>query len=348
MNKARILVIDDEASARSGLSKLLGQEGYTVDTAADGLLGLESIAENTPALIITDLKMPNLDGMGLLAKLRQQKLDIPAIVTTAFGEVSVAVQAMRAGAEDYLTKPIDFEALLLAVERTLQRRLVASEAENLRRQLHTRDQVGLEGLIGTSPVMQRVYSMTKQVAPARATVLITGESGTGKGELAKAIHAKSPRAKAPFVALHCASLAESLLESELFGHEKGAFTGADRRRPGRFEQARGGTLLLDEIGDLPVAVQAKVLRVLDDRRFERVGGGAQLEADARLVAATNRDLAAMVASGEFRSDLLYRLEIFPIALPPLRDRASDIAPLARHLLAAIAGRLKLAAAALTE
>ena len=208
----------------------------------------------------------------------EQNLDIPVIVTTAFGEVSVAVQAMRAGAEDYLTKPIDFDALLLAVERTLQRREVAVEAENLRRQLRGRDQVGLEGLIGASPPMQRIYRMAKQVAGSRATVLITGESGTGKGELARALHHLSPRANAPFVTLHCAALAESLLESELFGHERGAFTGADKRRIGRFEQADGGTLFLDEIGEIPPATQVKLLRVLQEqdvraRRRQRTDQG---------------------------------------------------------------------------
>jgi len=332
MNRARILVVDDELSARSGLSKLLSQEGYTVDCAADGLAALEMATETPPALIITDLKMPNLDGMGLLAKLREQNLDIPAIVTTAFGEVSVAVQAMRAGAEDYLTKPIDFDALLLAVERTLQRREVASEAENLRRQLRTRDQVGLEGLLGTSPVMQRVYSMTKQVAPSRATVLITGESGTGKGELARAIHALSPRAKAPFVTLHCAALAESLLESELFGHEKGAFTGADKRRVGRFEQADGGTLFLDEIGEIPAATQVKLLRVLQEKTLERVGGNESIKVDVRVVAATNKDLVAEVRERRFREDLYYRLNVVHIDMPALRLRGSDVIALADHFL----------------
>ncbi|HET7539179.1 MAG TPA: sigma-54 dependent transcriptional regulator [Polyangiaceae bacterium] len=332
MNKARILVVDDEPSARTGLSKLLLQEGYTVDTAADGVQALEMAAESPPALIVTDLKMPNLDGMGLMAKLREQGMDIPTIVTTAFGEVSVAVQAMRAGAEDYLTKPIDFEALLLSVERTLQRRLVASEAENLRRQLHTRDQVGLEGLIGTSPVMQRVYAMTKQVAPSRATVLITGESGTGKGELARAVHALSPRAKAPFVSLHCAALAESLLESELFGHEKGAFTGADKRRVGRFEQADGGTLFLDEIGEIPAATQIKLLRVLQEKTFERVGGNEPIKVDVRVVAATNKDLTTEVREHRFREDLYYRLNVVHIDMPALRLRGSDVIVLADHFL----------------
>jgi len=332
MNKAKILVVDDEASARSGLSKLLTQEGYTVDTAADGLLALESVAENAPALIITDLKMPNLDGMGLLAKLREHHHDIPAIVTTAFGEVSVAVQAMRAGAEDYLTKPIDFDALLLAVERTLQRREVAAEAENLRRQLRARDQVGLEGLLGTSPPMQRIYAMAKQVAPSRATVLVTGESGTGKGELARALHNLSPRAGAPFVALHCAALAESLLESELFGHERGAFTGAEKRRIGRFEQADGGTLFLDEIGEIPAATQVKLLRVLQEKTFERVGGNESIKVDVRLVAATNKDLATEVRERRFREDLYYRLNVVHIEMPPLRLRGQDVATLADHFL----------------
>ena len=332
MNKARILIVDDEASARSGLSKLLEQEGYTVDTAADGLLALEAITERAPALIITDLKMPNLDGMGLLGQLRERNLDIPAIVTTAFGEVSVAVQAMRAGAEDYLTKPIDFEALLLGVERTLQRRELASETENLRRQLRTRDQVGLEGLIGTSPPMQRIYAMTKQVAPSRATVLITGESGTGKGELARAVHQLSPRSSSPFVALHCAALAETLLESELFGHERGAFTGADKRRIGRFEQADGGTLFLDEIGEIPAATQVKLLRVLQERTFERVGGNESIKIDVRLVAATNKDLPTEVRERRFREDLYYRLNVVHLDMPPLRFRGQDVATLADHFL----------------
>jgi len=332
MNKARILVVDDEASARSGLSKLLSQEGYTVDTAADGLLALETVVEKPPALIVTDLKMPNLDGMGLLAKLREQNLDIPVIVTTAFGEVSIAVQAMRAGAEDYLTKPIDFDALLLAVERALQRREVAAEAENLRRQLRARDQVGLEGLIGTSSAMQRIYAMAKQVAPSRATVLITGESGTGKGELARALHALSPRAQAPFVTLHCSALAESLLESELFGHEKGAFTGADKRRIGRFEQANGGTLFLDEIGEIPASTQVKLLRVLQDRTFERVGGNEPITVDVRMVAATNKDLTTEVRERRFREDLYYRLNVVHIEMPPLRLRGQDVVVLADHFL----------------
>jgi len=332
MNKAKILVVDDEASARSGLSKLLEQEGYSVESAADGLLALDSIAETAPALIITDLKMPNLDGMGLLAKLREQGLDIPTIVTTAFGEVSVAVQAMRAGAEDYLTKPIDFDALLLAVERTLQRREVAAEAENLGRQLRARDQVGLEGLIGASPPMQRVYKMAKQVAPSRATVLITGESGTGKGELARALHHLSPRVNAPFVTLHCSALAESLLESELFGHERGAFTGADKRRIGRFEQADGGTLFLDEIGEIPAATQVKLLRVLQEKTFERVGGNESIKVDVRLVAATNKDLANEVREHRFREDLYYRLNVVHLQMPPLRLRGQDVATLADHFL----------------
>ncbi|HWZ91886.1 MAG TPA: sigma-54 dependent transcriptional regulator [Polyangiaceae bacterium] len=332
MTKARILVVDDEASARSGLAKLLTQEGYEVDTAADGVLALELVAEKAPSLIVTDLKMPNMDGMELVAKVRAQHPDIPTIVTTAFSDVSSAVQAMRAGAEDYLTKPIDIDALLLSVERALQRRELAAEAENLRRQLRTRDHAGLEGLLGTSPVMQRVYAMAKQVAPSRATVLITGESGTGKGELAHAVHALSPRSSAPFVALHCSALAESLLESELFGHEKGAFTGADRRRIGRFEQADGGTLFLDEIGEIPAATQVKLLRVLQEKTFERVGGNESIKVDVRVIAATNKDLASEVRERRFREDLYYRLNVVHIEMPPLRLRGPDVVLLAEHFL----------------
>jgi two-component system response regulator HydG len=276
--------------------------------------------------------MPNMDGMELLAQLRERDVQIPAIVATAFGDVSSAVAAMRAGAEDYLTKPIDFDALLLVVERTLARSELRTEAENLRRQLRARDQEGLEGLLGTSAAMQRVYHMVKQVAPARATVLITGESGTGKGEVARALHALSPRASGPFVSLHCAALAESLLESELFGHEKGAFTGADKRRVGRIEQADGGTLFLDEIGEIPAATQIKLLRVLQERSFERVGGNETIKVDVRVVAATNKDLTAEVRERRFREDLYYRLNVVHVDMPPLRQRGNDVVLLAEHFL----------------
>jgi two-component system, NtrC family, response regulator HydG len=332
MKKTRILVVDDEPTARNGLAKLLQQEGYEVDVAADGVEALASVSEHPPGLIISDLKMPNMDGMELLKQLNERGIDVPTIVATAFGEVSTAVAAMRAGAEDYLTKPIDFDALLLLVERTLAREEIKSEAENLRRQLRARDKEGLETLLGTSPAMQRVYQMVRQVAGARATVLITGESGTGKGEVARAVHSLSPRASGPFVSLHCAALAESLLESELFGHEKGSFTGADKKRIGRFEQADGGTLFLDEIGEIPAATQIKLLRVLQERAFERVGGNETIKVDVRVVAATNKNLAEEVREHRFREDLYYRLNVVHIDMPPLRQRGNDVVLLADYFL----------------
>ncbi len=332
MSKTRILVVDDEATARNGLAKLLEQEGYVVETAEDGLAALAAVAERPPALIISDLKMPNMDGMELLKQLRERGVETPTVVATAFGEVATAVAAMRAGAEDYLTKPIDFDALLMVVERTLAREELKSEAENLRRQLRARDKEGLEGLLGASAAMQRVYQMVRQVAPARATVLITGESGTGKGEVARALHALGPRSLAPFVSLHCAALAESLLESELFGHEKGAFTGADKRRVGRIEQADGGTLFLDEIGEIPAATQIKLLRVLQERSFERVGGNDTIKVDVRVVAATNKNLAEEVREHRFREDLYYRLNVVHVDMPPLRQRGNDVVLLAEHFL----------------
>jgi two-component system response regulator HydG len=332
MSKIRVLVVDDEATARNGLAKLLEQEGYQVDTAADGVEALAAISDNAPALIISDLKMPNMDGMELLKQLHERGIDTPTVVATAFGEVSTAVAAMRAGAEDYLTKPIDFDALLLVVERTLQREELKSEAENLRRQLRARDKEGLEGLLGASAAMQRVYQIVRQVAPARATVLITGESGTGKGEVARALHALSPRSSGALVSLHCAALAESLLESELFGHEKGSFTGADKKRIGRIEQADGGTLFLDEIGEIPAATQIKLLRVLQERCFERVGGNETVKVDVRVVAATNKNLAEEVREGRFREDLYYRLNVVHVEMPPLRQRGNDVVLLAEHFL----------------
>jgi DNA-binding NtrC family response regulator len=292
--KARVLVVDDEASARGGLQKLLTHEGYRVATAADGIEALDVASEHAPDIVITDMRMPNMDGIELLKRLREQDRSLPVLMVTAFGDVSSAVAAMRDGAEDFLTKPVDFDALLVAVERAIQRRDLRAETENLRRQLREKHGEGLGGLIGASPVMQKVYRVANQVAGAKATVLITGESGTGKGELARALHEQGPRAEAPFVTVHCASLAESLLESELFGHERGAFTGAEKRRLGRFEHAQGGTLFLDEVGEIPPAVQVKLLRALQEKKFERVGGNDEIQVDVRLVAATNRDLAADV------------------------------------------------------
>ena len=330
--KVRILVVDDDAGARTALIGLLGGEGYQVDTAPDGRAALERLVELPPDVIVTDLDMPVMNGMQLLAELRGRGQDVPVIVVTSATEIRSAVEAMRAGATDYITKPVDFDALLLSVDRALQHREVRLENENLRRQVRQQHGEGMVGLLGTSPVMQAVYRLAKQVAASRATVLITGESGTGKGELARAIHALGPRANKPFVTVHCASLAETLLESELFGHEKGSFTGADRRRVGRFEQAHEGTLFLDEVGEIPLGTQVKLLTVLQDRKFERVGGNESIKVDVRIVAATNRDLAADVTAGRFREDLYYRLNVVHAEMPPLRLRGGDILALAEHFL----------------
>ena len=332
MNGIRILVVDDEASARSGLAKLLGQSGYVVDTAENGKEALVVAADHPPDVVVTDLRMPEMDGLTLLGTLRESHRDLPVIVATAFGEVSSAVAAMRAGASDYLTKPIEIEALLVAIERACERRALRAETENLRRQLRERDAEGLQGLIGVSPAMQKVYRVARQVAASRATLLLTGESGTGKGELARAIHALSSRAEGPFISLHCASIPEALLESEMFGHERGSFTGADKRRIGRFEQAAGGTLFLDEVGDLSPLVQTKLLRVLQERSLERVGGNETVAIDVRVIAATNRELTAEVREGRFREDLFYRLNVVRLDMPPLRLRGSDVLVLAEAFL----------------
>ena len=328
----RILVVDDDGAAREGLKRLLTPKGYEVDLAVDGASALERLAELPPDLVVTDLDMPGMNGMQLLEQVRERNLELPVIVVTGVAELSSAVAAMRAGAADYLTKPVEFDALLLAIERTLEHRDVRLENENLKRQARENQGEGLRGLMGASVVMQKVYRMARQVAPSRATLLITGQSGTGKGELARAIHALGPRAGKPFVPTHCAALTETLLESELFGHEKGSFTGADRRRVGRFEQAHEGTLFLDEIGEIPAATQIKLLTVLQERRFERVGGNEPVKVDVRIIAATNRDLKAEVESGRFREDLFYRLNVVSIEMPPLRLRGGDILDLAEHFL----------------
>jgi two-component system response regulator HydG len=267
----RVLVVDDDAAGRAALVKLLEQDGYSVENAESGAKALVLASERAPDVVVTDLKMPEMDGVELLGKLKELNRQLPVILATSSSDVGSAIAAMRAGAEDYLTKPIDMNALEVSIERALERRNLRVEAESLRRQLRQQTGEGLDGLIGASEAMQKIYRMAHQVAPSKATVLITGESGTGKGELAKAIHHLSPRSKRPFISLQCASLAESLLESELFGHERGSFTGADRRRIGRFEQAHGGTLFLDEIGEIPLVTQVKLLRVLQERSFECVG-----------------------------------------------------------------------------
>jgi two-component system response regulator HydG len=331
-NKSRILVVDDDPGVVSALDKLLSMSGYVVERAEDGVAAMAIAEERPPDVVVTDLDMPRMNGMELLKKLRAQDAVLPVIVVTSMQDTTSAVGAMRAGAEDYLTKPIDFDALTVAIERALESRSVRSEVENLRRHIRERDSDGLLGLMGTSAAMQKVYRVARQVASSRATVLVTGESGTGKGELARAIHASSGRADKPFITLHCAALAETLLESELFGHEKGSFTGADRRRVGRFEQADGGTLFLDEIGEIPLSVQVKLLRVLQERTFERVGGNESIRTDVRLIAATNRDLAAAVREGRFREDLYYRLNVVHIEMPPLRLRGADVIVLANHFL----------------
>jgi DNA-binding NtrC family response regulator len=328
--QGRILVVDDEANARSALVELLREEGYSVEGAADGFKALGKLAEFAPDLVLTDLKMPGMDGIELLKKIQELDRDTVVVVMTAFGAVETAVAAMRAGASDYLTKPVNVAELSLVVGREIAQRRVRAEAGMLRARLAER--YGLKNMIGDSAPMQEVFKVVEQVAGARASVLITGESGTGKELIAAAIHENSPRAKGPFVKLHCAALAESILESELFGHERGAFTGAATRRDGRFFQANGGTLFLDEIGEISPAVQVKLLRFLQEREFERVGGNDTISVDVRIIAATNRNLKQRVEDGLFREDLYYRLNVINVEMPPLRGRGSDILLLAGHFL----------------
>ena len=332
--RGRVLVADDEESARTGLATLLRSEGFEVDVAEDGERALARLQETAPDVLVTDLHMPGLDGLQLLEQAREVIPELVVVMVTAFADVDTAVQAMQKGAEHYLTKPVQIDELLVVVDRALERRRLEQEASELRSRLKERLSFG--NIIGSSPAMQAVFDVIEQVAPTKASVLITGESGTGKELVAQAIHQNGPRSKAPFVKLHCAALAETILESELFGHEKGAFTGAMGRREGRFKQADGGTLFLDEIGDISPAIQVKLLRFLQERTFERVGGNETLKVDVRIIAATNRDLEAEVAAGKFREDLFYRLNVVNVEMPPLRARPSDLLPLATHFLARFA------------
>jgi DNA-binding NtrC family response regulator len=326
----RILVVDDEVNARTALSELLRDEGFEVEMAADAFKALGKYEAFDPHVVVTDLKMPGMDGIELVKKIRAHERPAAVVVMTAFGEVQTALDAMRAGAADYLTKPLNFDELLIVLDRVLETAQLQRETRELRSRV--RDRVAPSSIIGSAPVMQAVFEVVDQVAPSRATVLITGESGTGKELVANAIHQRSPRASRPFIKLHCAALAESLLESELFGHEKGAFTGAVARRDGRFSLADGGTLFLDEIGEISQSIQVKLLRFLQEHEFERVGGSQTIRVDVRVIAATNRNLAEEVAAGRFREDLFYRLNVVSIEMPPLRDRRSDIPELAKFFL----------------
>lgn len=328
--RGHILVVDDELNALKAMRSLLAAEGYEVTTASNGKEALDSMAASTPDVVVTDLRMPEIDGLELLRRARESHGDIPVIVVTAFGAVDTAVEAMRAGAADYLQKPIQIEELLVVLDRVLAYSRTREEVKRLRERLD--DKFRPANMVGDSAAMRAVFKIVQQVAPARASVLITGESGTGKELVAQGIHEASPRKNAPFVKLHCAALAESLLESELFGHEKGSFTGAINRREGRFKQADGGTLFLDEIGEIPPATQVKLLRFLQERTFERVGSNETLRVDVRIIAATNRNLQEEVRTGRFREDLYYRLNVVSIEMPPLRQRGPDILALAEYFL----------------
>ncbi|HEX3554680.1 MAG TPA: sigma-54 dependent transcriptional regulator [Thermoanaerobaculia bacterium] len=330
MSAGRILIVEDRDSLRRMLEAALGQEGYEVVAAANGEAGIRLLAASPFDFVLTDLKLPDVSGLRVLEASRAAQPRVPVVVLTGYGTVGAAVEAMKLGAYDFLEKPLELDDLSRLVEQALGERNESASA--------VFRAPGAPPLVGSHPRFRAALRLLQKVGPKESTVLLTGESGTGKELFARAIHALSPRRHGPYVALNCAAIPESLLENELFGHEKGAFTSADRRAPGRFELAEGGTLFLDEIGEIPPGVQGKVLRVLEERTYERVGGGRTLRADVRLVAATNRDLGAMVESGEFRADLFFRLNVFPIELPPLRERAGDVPLLARHLLEEIARR----------
>lgn len=329
--KYRVLVVDDEANQRSALASMIQAWGYEAATAADGEQALEVLREFDAWAIVTDLMMPRMDGSDLLRRLKAQGNAPPAIVLTAFGNLETAIGLVHdLGAFWFLEKPLQADALKLLLERAVAQRRLADYSEALERQLSEKGVLG--ELVGGSEEMQQIFSLLRQVAPTSATVLITGESGTGKELAARAVHALSPRRSGPFVAINCAALPETLIESELFGHEKGAFTGAVERRRGCFELADGGTLLLDEIGEMPLGTQSKLLRVLEERRVRRLGSPRESEVDVRVLAASNRNLQEEARQGRFREDLFFRLNVFQVTMPPLRTRPQDIPLLCQAMI----------------
>jgi DNA-binding NtrC family response regulator len=327
---AQILIVEDKDSLRTMLRHALERQGHAVLEARDQSEAVRLLQQHRPALVLSDLRLPEGDGFGVLRASKDLDADIPVIVMTAYGSIEDAVAAMKEGALDFLAKPVDPDHLLLLVARALEQRRIVTENLLLKEELAVRR--GAPQLVGEDPSLRKVFISLQRAAATDTTVLLEGESGTGKELFARSLHALSPRADAPFVAINCAAIPETLLETELFGHEKGAFTGAIARKLGKFEMAHRGTLFLDEIGDLPLSLQAKILRALEEKRFERVGGTALVQVDVRLVAATNRGLRAQVAARRFREDLFFRLSVFPITVPPLRERAGDIPVLARYFI----------------
>jgi len=329
-NHPTVLVVDDERNYLIVLSELLKDEKYEVYTADCAEKALEAAQNIDLDLVITDMRMPGMDGLELLTRLKELNKNLPVIMITAFGEVEIAVHAMQAGAYNYLTKPFNNDELLVNVMKAIEHYAIIKDNLRLREDMHLR--FGFANIIGRNPTMRHIYTLIEKVSPTNSSVLITGESGTGKELVARAIHIHSNRKEAPFISVNCAALPEALLESELFGHEKGAFTGAISMRKGRFELANTGTLFLDEIGDLPLALQAKLLRILQEQLFERVGGSKTINVDVRIVAATNKDIREEVNRGSFREDLYYRLNVVNLHLPPLRERLDDIPMLVNHFI----------------
>jgi DNA-binding NtrC family response regulator len=333
-NAVKVLIVEDEPHALMGLAELISAWGYRTETASDGIEGWEKALAWNPAIVVTDLKMPRLDGIGLLTRLAEDasglNANLAVVVLTAMGSIQLAVEAMKLGAYDFLQKPVDATRLRTILANATRQRDTQIELEVARRRLRETGVLG--ALVGNSPPMREIFGLIEQIAPSNVSVLITGESGTGKELVARTLHELSPRKTHPFVAVNCAAIPETLIESELFGHEKGAFTGAVERRAGCFELASGGTLLLDELGEMPVATQAKLLRVLEERKLRRLGARAEQDVDVRVLAATNHDPAQAVAQGHLRADLFYRLSVFNIHMPPLRKHLEDLPAMAEAML----------------
>jgi two-component system response regulator HydG len=328
--KSTILVVDDDDAHRTMLRTLIGGWGYEIDEAIDGTVGIDKVKSHFYDLVLMDVRMVSMSGLEALEKIKSYNPAIPIIIMTAFSSVETAVDALKKGAHDYLTKPLDFDKLKITIERSLEHTRLKKENRQLKESLG--QHFDRQNIIGRSPAITSLLETVAQVAPSEATVLVTGDSGTGKELIAGAIHFNSHRKDGPFVKLNCAAITETLLESELFGHEKGAFTGAERRKEGRFYQAHGGSLFLDEVSEMPPTMQVKLLRVLQEREFTRVGGENTIQVDVRMIAATNKDLPQLIGNGAFREDLYYRLNVVGLEIPPLKNRQQDIPLLAQHFL----------------